>query len=232
MRIVALFAGMSGWAYPGWRGDFYEPGEPSGHMLTAYAEHFRTVEINNPFYRMPKDDVLAGWTTQVPPDFTFAIKANRRITQTKRPADGADAIAWFCDRLAAVGPHLGPVLFQLESRADLAQLVGFLALVRPRLARVVIEFRHPSWLTDEAFDILRAKDVALCQTETDDGSDPYIPASDFSYVRLRKSSYTAPELQERLNGLELLAGSSHDVYCYLKHEVENAVLLRDLRRAA
>jgi len=198
-------------------------------MLASYAEHFPTVEVNNTFYRMPKAEVLSGWAEQVPPDFQFAFKANRRITQTKRPADGADAIAWFCDRLAAVGAHLGPVLFQLESRADLAQLAGFLALLRPRLTRIVVEFRHPSWFTDETFDILRSHGAALCQTETDDGCDPYLGASDFSYVRLRKSSYTAGELSERLQRLDALCEADHDVYCYLKHEVENAVLLRDQR---
>jgi uncharacterized protein YecE (DUF72 family) len=225
---MGLFAGMSGWAYPGWRGDFYAPGESSAHMLAAYAEHFGTVEVNNTFYRMPKQEVLATWVGQVPSAFTFSIKANRRITQTKRPADGADAIAWFCDQLSAVGSRLGPVLFQLESRSDLEQLDGFLALVRPRLARIVIEFRHASWLTDQAFDILRSHNAALCQTETDDGNDPYVPASDFSYVRLRKSTYTAAELSERLERLAKLAEPNHDVFCYLKHEVENAVLLRDV----
>jgi uncharacterized protein YecE (DUF72 family) len=119
------------------------------------------------------------------------------------------------------------VLFQLETRADLTQLADFLAIVRPRLKRIVVEFRHPSWLTDATFDILRGNNVALCQTETDAGCDPSVGATDFSYVRLRKSVYTAGELDERFERLETLAGPGHDVFCYLKHEVENAVLLNE-----
>jgi len=228
---MALFAGMSGWAYPGWRGAFYPPDEPPARMLRSYAARFNTVEVNNTFYRLPTASALESWSEQVPPTFQFAIKASRVITRQKRLADSADLAARFCDLLTRMGPRLGPVLFQFETRADVPQLVDFLAIIRPRLKRIVVEFRHASWLTDATFDVLRASNVALCQTETDDGSDPSISAADFSYVRLRKSAYTASELEERIAGLAALADADHDVFCYLRHDVENAVLLRDLRPA-
>lgn len=226
---MTFFAGMSGWAYKEWRGAFYEPKAQSESMLGAYAQHFNTVEVNNTYYRMPTASALSGWARQAPPSFQFAFKANQGITRTKDFAGREELIIRFCDLLAEVGGHLGPVLFQLESRADPPQLAAFLALLRPRLRRIVIEFRHRTWLTDEVFDILRAADAALCQTETDQGTDPLISASDFTYVRLRKSAYTSAELDKRLDELETMAASGHDVFCYLKHDVENAVLLRDLR---
>jgi uncharacterized protein YecE (DUF72 family) len=225
---MALFAGMSGWAYPEWRGAFYAPKEPSTGMLGTYSQHFNSVEINNTYYRMPSASALTGWAAQVPAPFQFAFKANQGITRTKDFASRGDLIARFCDLLADVGGHLGPVLFQLEARADPPQLSEFLALVRPRLKRVVMEFRHKTWFTDEVFDSLRSNDVALCQTETDKGTDPLISAIDFTYIRLRKSSYTLAELEQRIGGLQEMAESGHDVYCYLKHDVENAVLLREL----
>ena len=101
-------------------------------------------------------------------------------------------------------------------------------MARPRLKRMVVEFRHKSWYSDEAYDILRSHDAALCRTETDEATDPEVSASDFSYVRLRKSAYTLDEVEERLTLLKSLASGEHDVYCYLKHDVENAVLLRKL----
>jgi uncharacterized protein YecE (DUF72 family) len=179
---------------------------------------------------MPTASALAGWSNQVPTSFQFAFKANRAITRSKRFADSADLVARFSDLLTAVGPHLGPVLFQLETRADLSQLADLLEIVRPRLKRIVVEFRHPSWLADAAFDILRVNNVALCQTETDDGCDPSVGATDFSYIRLRKSAYTAAELDKRFERLETLADAGHDVFCYLKHDVQNAVLLAELRQ--
>ena len=223
-----MFAGMSGWAYPEWRGGFYPANEPPGGMLAFYARQFKSVEINNTYYRMPSASALAGWSEQVPPEFQFAFKANRGITRTKEFASREDLVIRFCDLVTAVGPHLGPVLFQLESRADVPQLSEFLAMVRPRLKRIVVEFRHKSWFTDATFDVLRANDVALCQTESEDGRDPAVSARDFSYIRLRKSSYTLEDLGERMRQLEAAAGAEHDVFCYLKHDVQNAVLLRQL----
>ena len=229
---MSLFAGMSSWAYPEWRRSFYSPNEPSSHMLASYCQHFKSVEINNTYYRMPSASTLAGWSDQVPPAFQFAFKANRGITRTKEFASKAALAVRFCDLLGTTGSHLGPVLFQLESRADVPQLADFLAMLRPRLRRIVVEFRHKSWFTDAAFDVLRGSDVALCQTETDSGCDPLVSARDFSYVRLRKSAYTRAELDERIGQLEALAGAGHDIFCYLKHDVENAVLLRELRPSA
>jgi uncharacterized protein YecE (DUF72 family) len=231
-QTMTLFAGMSGWAYPDWKGAFYPPGEASAGMLGYYSQQFTSVEINNTYYRMPSTSALESWAAQVPDGFMFAFKANRGITRTKEFATKTDLVGRFCDLLESVGPHLGPVLFQFESRADPPQLAEFLVAIRPRLQRIVVEFRHASWYTEEAFDILRRNDVALCQTETDKSCDPLISASDFSYVRLRKSAYTLDEVRERMGGLESLARPGHDVFCYLKHDGENAVLLRELRSGA
>ena len=44
-------------------------------MLRYYAEHFTTVEINNTFYRMPAETVLAHWAEEVPDNFSFTLKA-------------------------------------------------------------------------------------------------------------------------------------------------------------
>jgi uncharacterized protein YecE (DUF72 family) len=223
---MTLYAGMSGWAYPEWRPDFYPAGTQSAGMLALYSKQFNTVEINNTYYRMPSASALTGWTEQVPPAFQFAFKANQGITHTKEFASRTDRIDYFCDLLSITGSHLGPVLFQLGSRADLPQLSQFFTMLRPKLQRIVVEFRHKSWFTDDTYEILRANDVALCRTETDDGWDPELSASDFSYVRLRKTAYTFAELNERMEKLDALASNGHDVFCYLKHEVENAVLLR------
>jgi uncharacterized protein YecE (DUF72 family) len=227
---MTLFAGMSGWAYPDWRPDFYPAKAAPDSFLAFYVQQFNTVEINNTYYRMPSASALTNWAEQAPDGFQFSFKANRGITRTKEFGSRTDLLLRFCDLLGNAFPHLGPVLFQFESRADLPQLAEFLGMARPRLRRIVVEFRHKSWYSDEAFDILRSNDAALCQTETDEGIDPEVSASDFSYVRLRKSAYTAEEVEQRISRLESLASGGHDVYCYLKHDVGNAVLLRDLKQ--
>jgi uncharacterized protein YecE (DUF72 family) len=225
---MTLFAGMSGWAYQEWKGRFYPAGLASGDMLSAYAEVFNTVEINNSYYRMPSGATLAGWAGRVSDGFRFSFKANQGITRSKEFASRGDRLTWFCKQIEEVGDHLGPVLFQFETRADLPQLGEFLGLARPLLKRIVVEFRHKTWFTDEAYELLRANGVALCQTETDSGCDPLVSAPDFSYLRLRKSAYTLDEVGARLKQLQAMATGDHDVFCYLKHDVENAVLLREV----
>ncbi len=197
-------------------------------MLAYYARHFRAVEVNNTFYRLPGPEVIARWCELVPPGFRFAFKAPGAITHRKRFAGTGEIVTRFADLVAVAGTRLGPVLFQLDTVADVDQLAEFAALVKLRFPRIVFELRHPSWLVEPVFDLMRAHDVGLCQTETDDGCDPPLPAKSFAYARLRKQAYTAAELRDRLARLEALAAGGRDVFAFLKHDVENAVLLREI----
>ena len=52
-----LWVGTSGYVYPHWRrGVFYPVGLRQRDELAFYARHFSTVELNNPFYRLPGPD--------------------------------------------------------------------------------------------------------------------------------------------------------------------------------
>ena len=61
-----LLAGTSGYSYKEWKGSFYPEKLPADAMLRYYAERFPTVEINNTFYRMPDEEMLARWAAEVP----------------------------------------------------------------------------------------------------------------------------------------------------------------------
>src|SRR5258706_322146 len=112
MRVLV---GTSGYSYKEWKGSFYPQDIKAADMLRYYAERFKTVEINNTFYRMPGTDMLERWTAVVPEDFTFILKASRRITHEKKlGGDVADAVAFLFKTAQALGPKLGPVLFQLQ----------------------------------------------------------------------------------------------------------------------
>ena len=64
-----LFVGTSGFSYKEWKGSFYPKDLSDKQMLHYYAERFGTVEINNTFYRMPKENVLESWAADVPERF-------------------------------------------------------------------------------------------------------------------------------------------------------------------
>src|SRR5207344_2539109 len=112
-------------------------------MLRFYAGHFRTVEINNTFYRMPDETVLSRWSEQVPDGFYFSVKAPRRISHDKRLREAEADVTEFLRRTSVLGAKLGPVLFQLPPfmKVDLPRLQAFLALL-PSTLRAAFEFRH------------------------------------------------------------------------------------------
>ena len=90
---MQFLVGTSGFAYPQWKGRFYPDELPEDDYLAYYAARLATVEINNTFYRMPKQDVVARWRAQAArPDFRFVWKASRRIpttlTSRSRPDGG------------------------------------------------------------------------------------------------------------------------------------------------
>jgi uncharacterized protein YecE (DUF72 family) len=124
-----IHIGTSGWHYGSWKGRFYPAGLPPREYLKYYAERFRTVEINNTFYRLPERDTLASWYGAAPEGFLFAVKAGRYITHRKKLTDPDGHLHRFTDPLSSLGEKLGPVLFQLlpNGKANPGRFEEFLA---------------------------------------------------------------------------------------------------------
>jgi uncharacterized protein YecE (DUF72 family) len=61
-----LFIGTSGYAYPHWRGLFYPEKLPQREWLRFYAGQFETVELNNPFYRLPEVETFRATASSWP----------------------------------------------------------------------------------------------------------------------------------------------------------------------
>ena len=216
---MQMLAGTSGYSYKEWLGSFYPERLPASRMLHYYAERFPTVEINNTFYRMPAEAMLAGWAKEVPPGFTFTLKAPQRITHQKRLRDAGPDVAEFLRRAGALGGQLGVILFQLPPflKKDLARLQDFLAALPPG-PRIAFEFRHATWQDDEVYGALRERGVALCVADTDDGDTPFVHTADIGYLRLRRTRYDDKDLAawaERIKAQPLARA-----YVYFKHEDE------------
>lgn len=176
--------GCSGWVYDHWRGGFYPQGLPARERLAYYAGRFDTAEINGSFYRLPSETSVAAWAAGVPPGFLFAWKASRYITHNKKLRDVGDSLALVFGRMAPLGPHLGPALFQLppQLRLDRERLAAFLGLL-PNDRRCVVEFRHPSWYEPAVLALLRDHGVALCVSDHADAPSPFEATAGFLYVR-------------------------------------------------
>ena len=79
-----LLVGTSGFAYRHWRGRFYPQALPARAWLEFYTARFATVELNNPFYRLPTGRAFAAWRDAAPEGFVFAVKASRYLTHIER----------------------------------------------------------------------------------------------------------------------------------------------------
>jgi len=215
-----IYAGTSGWAYPGWKPDFYPAKLASAKFLIHYATRLNTVEVNYTFRRFPTEKLLRGWMEATPGGFQFAIKAHQKITHVARLRDVADFTSDFVRSLQPLDAEkkLGPVLFQLPPflKCDVTLLKDFLAVL-PRSLRATFEFRHASWFSEEVYAALRAAKAALCNAESEKLETPDVQTADFAYLRLRKEEYSAKErkaLEERIARL----GGNGDAYIYFKHE--------------
>jgi uncharacterized protein YecE (DUF72 family) len=126
--------GISGWAYPGWRGDFYPQGLAQRRELAYAAERMSSIEINGSFYSLQRPTSYASWREQTPGDFVFAVKGGRFITHMKRLRDVENPLAnFFASGVLALGPKLGPILWQLPERLTFdADLVGSFFDLLPR----------------------------------------------------------------------------------------------------
>ena len=221
MRLVV---GTSGYSYKEWKGTFYPEDLPAAKMLSFYAQQFESVEINNTFYRMPEAKTLAKWESEVPEGFTFVLKAPQRITHQKKLAGAEEDVRYFFEAAEALGPKLGPVLFQLPPffRKDVERLRDFLRRLPPKQP-VGFEFRHASWEDDEVYAALRERDAALCASDTDEVEDPaklIVGTASWGYLRLRRTEYDDGALAAWRQRIEAQPWSA--AYVFFKHEDEGA----------
>jgi len=234
-----LFAGTSGFAYPQWKPGFYPKDVPQKKFLEHYAARLNAVEINYTFRRLPAAATLENWAASTPSGFLFALKAHQRITHIRRLKDAGEATEVFLkviDPLRAAR-KLGPVLFQLppQLHADSALLAAFLEAL-PRDLRFAFEFRHPSWLNDEVYRLLEARNACLCLAESEKLEVPQVITADFVYFRLRKPDYTPADLAAIGDKCRDLLAAGKDLFVFFKHDEtpEGALyaerLLQDLGR--
>jgi uncharacterized protein YecE (DUF72 family) len=240
-RTGDAFIGTSGYVYPHWRVRWYPAALPARAWLPFYAERFDTVELNNPFYRLPDASVFTAWRRAVPPGFTFAVKASRYLTHMRKLTNPLDPLRRLLTRARRLDETLGPILFQLPGNfgVNVPRLDRFLsALDRQRWVtrlRAVLEVRHPSWLEPAVFDRLRDANVALCLADWPDCPVTDVLTADFVYVRrhgwgrryggLYRDSHLAADAADiaewRRRGL--------DVYVYYNNDAQGAAIPNALR---
>jgi uncharacterized protein YecE (DUF72 family) len=215
-----LYVGTSGYSYKEWKGSFYPEKLAAKDMLPYYAQRLKAVELNNTFYRLPQRSMVESWKAQVPEDFRFSVKASQRITHFKRLKEVSDETKYMLDTVSALDGRLGVVLFQLppNMKKDIERLESFLEHL-PSDIPATFEFRHPTWFDDEVLNLLKTQNRALCVSDTDDLPVNHIDkTADWGYLRLRRVSYTKPNLKEWVKRIK--AQKWETTFVFFKHEDE------------
>jgi len=219
--MAKLYAGTSGWAYPSWKPDFYPAKLAQAKFLQYYSSQLNAVEVNFTFRQLLKETTAQKWIAETPAGFRMSVKAHQVITHIKRLAKTEDFIPRF---LATIEPlaraeKLGPLLFQLPPNLKVdAKLLGEFLAVLPRGVPSAFEFRHASWFTDEVFELLKSRNLALCVAETEERTTPDVVTADFCYYRYRKPSYTAEERRAMIGRMQEHLAAGRNVFAYFKHE--------------
>jgi uncharacterized protein YecE (DUF72 family) len=188
-----IHVGTSGWQYGQWRGRFYPRGLPQRAWLEHYASLFPTVEVNNSFYQLPKEETFDKWREATPRDFLFAVKASRYITHIRRLREAKESVELFWSRATHLRSKLGPVLFQLPPnfKADPPLLARFLRVL-PKRMRAAFEFRDDSWQTDEVLHFLDEAGAAWVLADRPGWRVPEIVTGGWSYVRFHQGRSIHP----------------------------------------
>ncbi|MDG7009060.1 MAG: DUF72 domain-containing protein [Nitrososphaerota archaeon] len=187
--MTELFIGTSGWSYNEWAGVFYP--DSKTNKLSFYSKVYGTAEVDSSFYAFPSKGLVLGWARYTPEDFVFSVKLPQLLTHEKKldlsKGVEADLVRFLglLRPLIAAG-KLGPVLIQLPPsysfQPDFEKLKAFLEM-SPEDVKFAVEFRHPSWLREETWSLLRSKNVANVVVD-----EPLLPpdtvvTADFAFIR-------------------------------------------------
>src|SRR5690349_15213529 len=181
-------------------------------MLELYAEHFRAVEVNATYYRIPPPATMASLAARTPPDFEFLVKAHQSMTHEQAVPDTFEAFRACVAPLAASGKLRGVLLqFPWKFRPTLG--------ARKRLALLGAELPPLARLTgDVGYVRFHGRNT---KTWWGGGGDRY----DYDY--------SPGELKEWVAKIRELAEKASKVYvffnnCHAGQAARNALLMRDM----
>jgi uncharacterized protein YecE (DUF72 family) len=184
--------GIGGWTYPPWRGVFYPDKLPQAKELEYASGQMGAIEINATFYGRQSTKSWQKWAETAPDGFQFAVKGSRFCVMRSRLCEGAEGIGnFFAQGFAALGPKLGPILWQFAARRtfDRDDIAGFIDLLPERIegiaVRHAIEPRHESFRDDRFFDLCRARNIAVVFEDSDEYPLIEADTADFAYARLQ-----------------------------------------------
>ncbi|HHT9153154.1 MAG TPA: DUF72 domain-containing protein [Candidatus Hypogeohydataceae bacterium YC40] len=242
-KTLTAFTGTSGFMYPHWgRGVFYPEHLPQRKWLEHYAEYFDTVELNVTFYRLPTAEAFKSWYKRSPRGFAFALKGSRFITHIKRLKDCQSPLKLYFERARLLKEKLSVVLWQLPPRykKDAQRLRDFIKALKPYTGyRHAFEFRDPSWLEEQIYELLKEADMAICEADWPCMPQDLPLTASFAYLRrhgpggLYSGCYSKAFLKQDARRIKDWLDKGRSVYIYFNNDadgwaVRNAIELKEM----
>ena len=197
-----IHIGIGGWTYEPWRGVFYPEGLTQKRELEFASRALTSIEINGTYYSTFKPDSWMKWRDETPDGFVFAVKASRYCTNRKVLAGMGESMGRFLGQgLSVLGDKLGPINWQFmgTKKFDPEDFEAFLKLLPKEQdgvrLRHALEVRHPSFDTQQFYDLAAKYGAAIVYAVDDESPDwPRIdqPTADFTYARLMSSREDEP----------------------------------------
>lgn len=199
--MAQLLIGTSGWSYNdtadkgGWVGAFYP--NKSIKKLRYYSQYFNTAEHDATYYeklfKFMRQETFEAMAKATLDRFQFSVKVPETVTRQKKLSpDSMPLFAEFLDKIAPLkkAGKLGALLFQMSPNFkvdDFRNAESFLERL-PRVYDYALEFRHSSWQTEGALELLKHYNIASVVTDSPDPKLQYLsdfaPTADHAFIRL------------------------------------------------
>jgi uncharacterized protein YecE (DUF72 family) len=238
---MRIHVGCSGWFYSHWRGIFYPRQEvTTKNWFGYYANVFRTVELNAPFYRWPKPATVRRWKRDAPPGFIYTVKVNQLITHERRMVRTKKLVQEFYAIAPVLEEKMGCFLFQFPPsyRYTASRLQSIVAQLDPAY-RNAVEFRHRSWWRERVYEAFAEHDISFVAVSAPRLPETLPPHPRRLYVRFSGRTrwychdYSRVELQSWADRIH--ASGADEAWIYFNndregHAIKNALMLRRILR--
>jgi uncharacterized protein YecE (DUF72 family) len=166
-----ILIGTCGYYYPKeWKDVFYPPRTRNDDMISFYAEHFNTVELDFSFFNIPLSKNTERMVEKTNKKVMFSIKGHQSFTHHIEVSEWRNQVKEYQQGIMPFLTHnvLSSVLLQFpqifhyekDTRIFLDNL-----LEKFTDFPVVVEFRHDSWLNDRVYEGLDKRGVGLCMVD-------------------------------------------------------------------
>jgi uncharacterized protein YecE (DUF72 family) len=235
-----IHVGCSGWFYWHWKGQFYPAELPTHRWFKHYTSAFKTVELNAPFYRWPRDTTVKGWRRNAPAGFRYAVKVNGTITHEKRLRGTKRLIRDFYRIAEILGDRMGCFLFQFPPsfRYSPSRLKAIVTQLDPAQPNAV-EFRHQTWWRRSVFRAFEKAGLIFCSVSGPRLPEDLVRTTDTIYVRFHgrprwyRHDYSKEELQAWAE--KIRASGAREAWLFFNNDrqgyaIKNARMLARLLR--